>query len=117
MAVYVDPLLAWPSSKRWPYGWVSHLFGDTPSELHAFAQRIGLKRHWCSDVTQPNSPVLHYDLSPGKREEALLHGAISVSHRDIINEKTKARELFPAPAPAERQTEVPEDGIPGLDDI
>jgi hypothetical protein len=80
MAVYVDPNFEWPKSRKWPYGSVSHMYADTPNELHAFAERLGLKRRWCSDHTQPGSALLHYDLSPGKREEAVRLGAVEVDH-------------------------------------
>jgi hypothetical protein len=80
VGVYVDPLLAWPKSQLWPYGAVSHLYADTPDELHAFARLLGFRREWCSDRTQPGSLLLHYDLSPRKRLEAVLLGAIDVDH-------------------------------------
>lgn len=81
VAVYVDPNFEWPKSRKWPYGSVSHMYADTPSELHAFAARIGLKRAWASDKTQPGSQLLHYDLSPAKREQAVRMGAVAVDHR------------------------------------
>lgn len=80
MPVFVDPPMEWPVLPHWPYGWVSHLYADTPGELHEFAERIGLKRRWCSDHTQPNSRLLHYDLSPNKRRQAVRAGAVEVPH-------------------------------------
>lgn len=79
--VYVDPLMAWPWQRNWQYGYVSHMYADTSEELHAFAESIGLKRRWCSDVTQPNSKLLHYDLSPGKRKQAVAAGAVEKDQR------------------------------------
>lgn len=81
MSVYVDPNLDWPITRKWPFGSVSHMYADTPEELHAFASRLGLKRWWCSDKTQPNSKLLHYDLSPGKRKQAVAFGALEKEHR------------------------------------
>jgi hypothetical protein len=80
MPVYVDPNFEWPKTRKWPYGSVSHMYADEPEELHALAAKIGLKRVWCSDRTQPNSRLLHYDLSPKKREAAIQAGAVSVRH-------------------------------------
>lgn len=81
MPVYVDPNLPWPILPHWKYGSVSHLYADTPEELHAFALRIGLQRKWCSDITQQETEFLHYDLSPGKRKHAIRCGAVEVPHR------------------------------------
>lgn len=81
MAVFVDPNFEWPRSKAWPYGSVSHMYADSPEELHQMARRIGLKRVWCSDFTQPGSRLLHYDLSPKKRSRAIEAGAQAVDHQ------------------------------------
>lgn len=80
MPTFIDPLLKWPKTKVWKWGWVSHLYADTAEELHEFAARLGLKREWCSDHTQPGSKLLHYDLNPSKRTRAVVLGAIEVSH-------------------------------------
>jgi len=80
MSVYVDPLLDWPKTKKWPYGAVSHMYADNEEELHAFAKSMGLKRAWCSDITQPESALLHYDLTPGMRKKAVAYGAREVDH-------------------------------------
>lgn len=94
MAVYVDLQIAWPISKKWPYGAVSHLYCPVEKELHLFAKSIGLKRKWCSDFTQPGSALLHYDLSPNKRNQALRKGAIydrrgRMCHTCILMRKRK----------------------------
>ncbi len=94
MAVYVDPLMAWPRTKAWPYGWVSHLYADTPEELHALAASIGLRRHWCSDHTQPGSRLLHYDLHAASRGRAVMLGAIEVDrhHGRLFYRTREARQ-------------------------
>lgn len=57
-----------------------HLFTDGPVEqLHAFAARIGLRREWFQDEDPP-----HYDLTPPRRERALLLGAIPVARRQAV---------------------------------
>jgi Protein of unknown function (DUF4031) len=56
------------------YRW-SHLFADTQQELHAFAAKLGL----CRPYFQPGrprrdgspSPHWHYDLTAGKRQQAI----------------------------------------------
>lgn len=81
MSVYVDPEMAWPRSAAWPYGAVSHMYADTPEELHAFAELMGLRRRWCSDHTQPGSRLLHYDLTPRRRRMAIRLGALEVDRQ------------------------------------
>ena len=49
-------------------------------DLHAFAQRIGLKREWFQD--HPRHP--HYDLKGHKDILAILRGAEAVSSRELI---------------------------------
>lgn len=50
-------------------------------ELHAFADRLGLKRGWFQGK-DPRHP--HYDLSPGKRAQAVKSGALEVTNRAMI---------------------------------
>ena len=90
MTVYVDDLRIPARVGRIEARW-SHLFADTPEELHAFAERIGLKRAWF----QPGKPVggkpsrlWHYDVTDAMRDRAIKAGAKPVSIRDaraIIN--------------------------------
>lgn len=58
-----------------------HLAADTPAELHAFAQSIGLNREWFQD--HPRHP--HYDLTTARmRQKAIDAGAVEMSARAII---------------------------------
>lgn len=100
MAVYVDDA-AIPATvpngraqhtSRW-----SHLFADTQAELHEFAARLGLRRSYFqpgkprSDGTP--SPFWHYDVTAGKRQQALRLGAQPVGWRDsprIMRERDAA---------------------------
>lgn len=69
MAVYVDnSMIAW-RGKRW-----CHLTGDTLDELHEFAKRLGLKRAWFQE--RPQLWLCHYDVTAGKRVQALALGAV-----------------------------------------
>lgn len=69
MAVYVD-------NARIPFrGWLMcHMFADSLDELHAMAQRLGLKRSWF----QRGSVLAHYDVCLTKRARALRLGAVAV---------------------------------------
>lgn len=82
MSCYVDPVTEYPQTrlrwKRW-----SHLFGDTPEELHAMAERIGLKREWFQDH-DPRPGFHHYDVTPSKRAAAVRLGAVPISTRDYL---------------------------------
>ena len=83
--------MAWPKTKRWKYGYVSHLFCDPGNieKLHEFAQKIGLKKEWFQN--KPQFP--HYDLSPGMRTRAVKSGAEEVSHKDMVDSMNKWRKF------------------------
>ena len=79
MTVYVDPLMG--------HGWKlhghtvanCHMFTDANiDELHAFAERIGMKREWFQDKRIP-----HYDLMPTRRL-AVACGAVEVDLREAV---------------------------------
>ena len=59
MAAYVDPIRHYPSA-RWRSKHWCHLTADTREELHALADRIGLRRESFQDHTYR----WHYDLVP-----------------------------------------------------
>lgn len=80
--IYVDDYLA-PAAVR-NHGQVhrsrwSHLFTDSGDleELHAFAERIGLRR----EMAQLGKPAWapHYDVTEGKRNQAIRAGARKVT--------------------------------------
>ena len=93
---------------RWNWTTVSHLTCDPADDLdalHKFAASIGLKRSWF----QPRGGIMpHYDLTPGKRQQALRAGANDLTTREavvkLINDwrafqaqkKSKQPELFAA---------------------
>ena len=61
---------------RWTGG--GHLQADSLEELHAFAERLGLRREWFQ--SKPGRPENdHYDLGRRGRELALELGAIAES--------------------------------------
>jgi len=96
MTVYVDdsqiPATVPNGRARHSAQW-SHLFEDTKNELHAFAARLGLRRSYFQPgrpAAGRRSPFWHYDVTAGKRMQAIRLGAQPVSWRDsarIIRER------------------------------
>jgi hypothetical protein len=71
MTVYVDQLVDYPGKGKW-----CHMATDGDlEELLRFAESIGLWRSWC----QQHDKLVHYDLTPGKRAQAIQAGAAEVS--------------------------------------
>jgi len=88
MAVYVDDFYTWEQSKYRGMR-MSHMFADTPAELHGMARKLGLKREWFQDKSTP-----HYDVSITKRKKALELGAINLPIRSKTNRgKSRWREI------------------------
>lgn len=69
MSVYVDDV-------RLPYGRMvmCHMWADSLDELLTMADRIGVARRWLQQP--PKARWTHFDISLGKKELALRHGAI-----------------------------------------
>lgn len=86
MTVYVDnfrvPARVGGIRGRW-----SHLTATTQDELHAFAEKIGLKRSWfqakCKYGKCEPCPHWHYDVTDSKRDEAIRAGAVAVDLREF----------------------------------
>lgn len=74
--VWVDPL----RDHGWRLGPSSHLMADTPEELHAFAERVGLRRRWF----QAHPRLWHYDLTATRRERAVALGAVQLGTREAV---------------------------------
>lgn len=79
MTVYVDDMFMEARVGRLHSRWC-HLMADTPEELHAFAQQIGLQRRWAQHEDDP--AMLHYDVTEGKRAVAVAHGAVEITWRE-----------------------------------
>lgn len=82
MAVCVDEL---KPRTGWRYKRSCHMFADSVDELHGIAEQIGLKREWFQDTRYP-----HYDLTAGKRKQAIKAGAGEVKLREYIRMKRGA---------------------------
>lgn len=85
MTVYVDnariPATVGGHTSRW-----SHLTADTKEELHVFAARLGLRRTYFQTCKAGNCPPAtcphwHYDVTEGKRAQALRLGAAEMDIR------------------------------------
>lgn len=85
MSVYVDTEAAHGWQLRGRNIRSCHMIADTQEELHAMAERIGLKRSWFQAKSSP-----HYDLMPEWRRSALRHGAIWLRRPAFV---AKLREL------------------------
>jgi hypothetical protein len=77
MSVYVDAAI---------YGYgrmiMCHLIADTPDELHAMADRIGVARRWFQ--SPPKASFWHYDVCKAKRAIAVAAGAIEVNRNALV---------------------------------
>jgi len=89
MTVYVDdagiPASVRNGSRVHTSTWC-HLTADTQEELHAFAARLGLKRSYFQPgkpLGGKPSPFWHYDVTAGKRAQAVALGALEVPTREL----------------------------------
>lgn len=69
---------------------MSHLIADSEVELHAFAERLGLRREWFQDHRTP-----HYDISASVRLRARSLGALLVSQREMVKIVRRIRATEP----------------------
>lgn len=60
---------------------------DSLDELHAMADRIGIKRKWF----QADGSLPHYDICKSKRKLAVAFGAIEIGRREIAEMVRKHR--------------------------
>ena len=95
MSVYVEPCMF--------HGWVlrgkpvksCHLQGDSEEELLAFGAKIGLKPSW---LQRKGDPIdAHFDLTEGKRAQAVAAGAIEQSRLEFVNRRRRLRGQEPIP--------------------
>lgn len=84
MSVYIDR-----SENRFGRMVMCHMIADTPSELHAMAERIGLERRWFQKP--PKASFWHYDVSKGKRLLAVESGAIDCDRNSFVNNLRRIR--------------------------
>jgi hypothetical protein len=75
MSIYVDQAI-----HRFRHTLMCHMLADSPEELHAMADRIGMARKWY----QREASTPHYDISKEKRAAAVAAGAIEVDRRGLV---------------------------------
>ncbi|CCI54681.1 hypothetical protein BN13_80050 [Nostocoides jenkinsii Ben 74] len=81
MTVYVDAAHVAASVENGPRTHTStwcHLMADGNAELVAFAVRIGLRRNW---IQREGSPFEHFDVTAGKRWQAVAAVDRPLRHR------------------------------------
>ena len=83
MTVYVDDSLITAKVGRLESQW-SHLFADSQTELHAFAERLGLQRDWYQP-DKHGGGLWHYDVTARKRLRAIQLGAQPVTWREAVD--------------------------------
>lgn len=82
--IYVDPMMLTSPTKDWPYSHSCHMVTDGQiDELHAFAGRLRLKREWFQGQHK-NRRYWHYDLTEGKRAQAVRMGAKEITHQQLV---------------------------------
>ena len=68
---------------------MSHMIADTPEELHAMADRIGLQRQWFQ--APPKASFWHYDIAQSKRALAVKAGAIDCDRVAFVGHLRRIR--------------------------
>lgn len=77
MSVYVDRVKLGFRHMR-----MSHMIADTPAELHAMADRIGVQRKWYQQP--PQASFWHYDIAQSKRALAIEAGAVDCDRDTFV---------------------------------
>jgi hypothetical protein len=84
VSVYVDKAV---------YGFgrmiMCHMIADTPDELHAMADRIGVARKWFQ--APPKASHWHYDVAKSKRALAVEAGAIECDRTAFVGHLRRIR--------------------------
>lgn len=76
MTVYVDDMLRPATVGRIRSRW-SHMLADTHQQLMDMASELGLKPEW---IQREGTPHEHFDLTEGKRLQAIGFGAVAVHY-------------------------------------
>lgn len=67
-----------------------HMIADTPEELHAMADLIGIQRRWFQEP--PKASFWHYDIAQSKRALAVKAGALDCDRNAFVAALRKIRE-------------------------
>jgi hypothetical protein len=89
VSVYVDDGFVEGDWGFWSGG--GHMQADTLEELHAMAERLGMRREWFQcKLGKPWHD--HYDLTRERRQQAIALGAVAVTWREAARRNRRARE-------------------------
>lgn len=80
MTVYVDAPIWTKAASKQPRKTYSHMVADSLQELHEFAAKIGIKKHFF----HKHRVASHYDITSDQQVVALSNGAQLVSSTDIV---------------------------------
>lgn len=99
MTVYVDQITDYRGAVGGYVGRVSqkwcHMTADTLDELHAMADKIGLRRGWFQQSHLLH--LCHYDLTPSRRAAAVQAGAVEIKSMDRARQLVReGRQLEPS---------------------
>lgn len=59
-----------------------HMLADTPNELFAMAEKIGVDRRWYQGFEKASCP--HFDIAKSKRSLAVKSGAVEVNRSELV---------------------------------
>jgi hypothetical protein len=90
MTVYVDDV-----RHRFGRMIMCHMWADTDAELLAMVDRIGVARKWLQ--RPPRASWVHFDISLGKKAEAIRNGAVLTDRYGPIEHE--ARRLIASGCP------------------
>ncbi len=76
--ILVDSIMTWETKLR-NKDWSHMVSTECPEELHAMADRLGLRRVWFQQGSFD-----HYDVTPPKRRHAISLGAVEVDTRILL---------------------------------
>lgn len=89
MAVYVDQLFRTQKTRQWPFLFACHMWADSSVELYEMAGRLGLSRRWVQH--EDDEASMHFDLTPSRRQKAVLYGAVETDARALARRRIEAR--------------------------
>lgn len=78
MTVYVDAP-TWTKPVKNPRKSYAHMVADTHQELHEFAAKIGVKKHFIH-----RAGCTHYDITSEQHAVAVANGATEVDTREVL---------------------------------
>lgn len=85
-----------------------HMVADTREELYAMVDLLGIDRKW---IQKKDTLYEHFDISKGKRAEAIRHGAVPISSRELVKKLRSRRTSGDAPSSLQENKGA---SLPGL---